>query len=85
MHMGLESLESALKSTSFDHKISSIEGWEYTEPENTIHYIAMAYFNNQYVVSTMGSLHSTPLTYCRFQFNTNRKYHISFASLILPD
>ena len=37
MHMGLESLESALKSTSFDTKITSIANWEHVEPENTIH------------------------------------------------
>ena len=41
MHMGLESLESALKSTSFDTKTTSIADWEHVEPENTI-YIAMA-------------------------------------------
>ena len=37
MHMGLESLESAVKSTSFDIKIISIACWEHVEPENTIH------------------------------------------------
>ena len=37
MHMGLESLESALKSASFDIKIISIACWEHVEPENTIH------------------------------------------------
>ena len=40
MHVGLESLESALKSASFDTKITSIADWEHVEPENTI--IAMA-------------------------------------------
>ena len=37
MHMGLESLESALKSASFKTKITSIADWEHVEPENTIH------------------------------------------------
>ena len=37
MHMGLVSLESALKSASFDTKITSIADWEHVEPENTIH------------------------------------------------
>ena len=37
MHIGLKSLESALKSASFDTKITSIAGWEHAEPENAIH------------------------------------------------
>ena len=37
MHMGLESLESALKCALFDIKIRSITCWKHIEPENTIH------------------------------------------------
>ena len=33
MHMGLKSLESSLKSDSFDTKITSIADWEHVEPE----------------------------------------------------
>ena len=50
MHMGLESLESALKSASFDTKITSIASWEHIKPESTIHVA------NQHPVFTMEEL-----------------------------
>ena len=37
MQMGLESLESTLKSASSDTKINLIACWEHAKPENTIH------------------------------------------------
>ena len=65
MHMGLESFESALKSASFDTKITSIADWEHVEPENTIHCNG--------IVSQWRSLHSTQLT--PFTFDEIRSEH----------
>ena len=48
MHMGLESVESALKSASFDTKITLIACWQHVEPKKT-QYSAMAYFCYQHL------------------------------------
>ena len=63
MHVGLESLESALKSASFDTKITSIACWEHVEPKNnTLQWHILIINTLEALHSQWRSLHSTQLT-----------------------